>query len=48
MEWGLQSTTDDLAIERTKPLTSSFMLLFVVAEVRLFTHTQVYASFLIG
>ena len=48
MEWELQSTTDDLSIERTKPLTSSFMLLFVVTEGRLFTHTQVHASFLTG
>ena len=47
MEWELQSTTDDLAIEKIKPLTSSFILLFVAAE-GLFTHTQVYASFLIG
>lgn len=48
MEGELQSTTDVLAIEKTKPLISSFTLLFVVAEGLLFTHTQVYASFLIG
>lgn len=48
MEGELQSTTDVLAIEKTKPLISSFTLLFVVAEGLLFTHTQVYASFLTG
>lgn len=45
MEGELQSTTDVLAIEKTKPLISSFTLLFVVAVVAFSLPIPKYASF---